>query len=77
MECEQVLRDTLFEKYEKVTKPSEMPGYEIDVHLDLVLDQILDLSQTDSMIQVRIIVRQMWQVGCPRKKKSSDLGLQS
>ena len=37
-----------------------MPNYGINVHLDIVLDQILQLSQTDSMIQVRVVMKQRW-----------------
>lgn len=60
MDCELVLREDLFREYQTITKPSEMPGYQIEVHLDLVLDQILELSQTESKIQVRITVKQWW-----------------
>ena len=55
-----ILRDHLFSEYNTIMKPSELPGFQIKVQLDLLLDQILELSQTDSMISVRLKLKQSW-----------------
>jgi len=61
MELEQMLRSHLFSSYDPNVKPNaEMPDSEIKILLDLMLDQVLDLTIKQESLRVRMTIHHEW-----------------
>ena len=61
MECETQLRKDLFSTYSPILKPTELEFMDVTfVELNLVLDKVLEISQTGEFMSIKVILNQKW-----------------